>query len=362
MSKNKILLVDDELNIREAITELLFFHNYDVRTAANGQEALYILENWTPDLIICDIMMPVIDGTTLHKKVKEDYSLSAIPFVFLTAKKENNLMRKCLLEGADYFLSKPFKIKELIEVIKVKIERFEKIKNAYNNLYLGRKNHFLHEINTPLNGILGSIDLLIKNDNSLKKNEIETFYDAIKVSGERLNRTMQNLILYQNIKNNLDQFNDASETEILKSFLNVKTKLFWIHDNQEKRIVFEIEKACIKMNEKYLNFILFELIDNALKFSPNSKIISVSGERYNDSYYELIIRDFGIGFSEEELKKIGVAEQFNREEREQQGLGLGLFLSKIIIKNSKGIFNIKSKTDEGTKINIYLPLSSMECK
>ncbi|WP_426092431.1 ATP-binding protein [Flavobacterium sp. DSR3-2] len=116
------------------------------------------------------------------------------------------------------------------------------------------------------------------------------------------------------------------------------------------------------MSEKYLSYILLELIDNAIKFSDNSKIISVLGERYNNSYYKLVIRDFGIGFSEEKLKRIGVVEQFNREERAQEGLGLGLFLSKIIIKNVKGISTTKSKTDRGTKIKIYLPLSSMECK
>jgi signal transduction histidine kinase len=111
------------------------------------------------------------------------------------------------------------------------------------------------------------------------------------------------------------------------------------------------------MSEKYLHFVLFELIDNALKFSPSTKIVCVSGERFNDEYYELVIRDFGIGFSEEELKKIGAAQQFNREEREQQGLGLGLFLSKIIIKKSKGVFTIISNTNEGTSIKIFLPLS-----
>ena len=69
----------------------------------------------------------------------------------------------------------------------------------------------------------------------------------------------------------------------------------------------------------------------------------------------MVIRDFGIGFSEEELKKIGAAQQFNREEREQQGLGLGLFLSKIIIKSSRGNFKIISRENEGTTIKIMLP-------
>lgn len=356
MNNNKILLVDDELNIRETITELLIFQNYDVKTAQNGQDALDVLEYWTPDLIICDIMMPVMNGTLLHEIIKDNHSLSSIPFIFLTAKSEKNLMHKCLVAGADDFISKPFKINQLTDVIKAKIERFEKIKNPNNNLYVGKENIFLHEVNTPINGILGSIDMLIKSANQLKKNEIENFYDAIKISGERLNRTIQNLVLYQNLKNNVLEFDNTSKSEILGCFLDVKIKLLTIHENQGKRISFEIDKAQLQMDYKYLNFILFELIDNALKFSLSSKIIKVSGERYDNSYYELVIKDFGIGFSEEELKRIGAGKQFNRDKNEQQGMGLGLFLSKIVIKKSKGVFTVVSALNEGTCIRIFLPL------
>jgi K+-sensing histidine kinase KdpD len=70
----------------------------------------------------------------------------------------------------------------------------------------------------------------------------------------------------------------------------------------------------------------FELIDNALKFSEDNKIIMVSGTTYNEEFYELIIKVFW--FSENELNKIGTQQQFNREKKEQQGLGLGLFLAK----------------------------------
>lgn len=356
MNKNKILLVDDELNLRETISELLNYQNYDVKTACNGQDALDLLEYWVPDLIICDIMMPVMDGSTFHEIIKEIHSLNSIPFIFLTAKKENNLMRKCLLDGADDFMSKPFKIKELTSMIESKIERFEKIKNNYNNLYLGKKKTFLHEINTPLNGILGSIELLMKNEENLDRKEVLSFYESIKISGERLNRTMQNIILYQNLKNNSIKFNDHSSCEILNTFLNTKEKIFKIYEGQEKRISFEIDKATIKFNKKHLEFIFFELIDNALKFSSDNKIIIVSGEQFNNEYYELVIRDFGIGLSQQELKKIGASQQFNREKREQQGLGLGLFLSKIIIKKSAGVFTIISKENEGTTIKIFLPL------
>ena len=196
----------------------------------------------------------------------------------------------------------------------------------------------------------------------MQKDEIDVFYDAIKISGERLKRTIQNLVLYQNLKNNVLQFNKTFNVEILECFLDVKIKLFKIHENQEKRISFEIDKAEIQMSDKYLNFILFELIDNVLKFSSSTKIICVSGERYDNNYYELVIRDFGIGFSEEELKRIGAAQQLNREKNEQQGLGLGLFLSKLIIKNYNGVFTIVSKPNQGTTIRIFLPLNSFYSK
>jgi two-component system sensor histidine kinase/response regulator len=357
MSNNKILLVDDELNIRETISELLVFKKFDVKTAANGQDALDLLDYWTPDLIICDIMMPVMDGNEFHRIVQENHSLSPIPFVFLTAKNEDNLMRKCLLDGADDFLSKPFRINELITIVESKITRFEKIKNAHNNLYCGPKTSFLHEINTPLNGILGLTELLIDKEEDFEKNEIQRVYESIKISGERLNRTLQNLILYQNLINNTLEFKDTASTEISKNWLDVKTKIFQIYEQQEKRIRYNVDEANVKISEKYLQFILFELIDNALKFSPKSKFISLTGKRYNDEYYELVIKDFGIGFSEEELKKIGAGQQFNRDKKEQQGLGLGLFLSKIIIKEIKGVFSIISNLDEGTSIRIFFPMN-----
>lgn len=356
MHKNKILLVDDELNLRETISELLIYQDYDVKTANNGQEALDILEYWHPDLILCDIMMPVMDGNALHDIIKDIPSLNTIPFIFLTAKKENNLMRNCLAQGADDFLHKPFKIEELTNVIKSKIERFEKIKNTNNNLYLGQRNSFLHEINTPLNGILGSIKLLTEYKENLNRKQVTELNNAIKVSGERLYRTLTNVLLYQNIKNNLIEFNDYSSCEILDEFLNTKEKIFKIHESQEKRITYDVDKAKVNVSQEHLQFIFYELIDNALKFSADNKMIIISGVQYNDKYYELTITDFGIGLSEQELNRIGAAQQFNREEKEQQGLGLGLFLSRVIVKKSNGVFSIVSKINEGTNIKIFLPL------
>ncbi|NWL00360.1 hypothetical protein DM790_05965 [Flavobacterium collinsii] len=139
MSTNKILLVDDEPNVRETIKELLVFKNYDVRTVANGQEALDMLEYWMPDLILCDMVMPVMNGTELHENIRNNKSWSIIPFIFLSAKNEIDLIQQCLLDGADGFLTKPFKINELTLIVAAGLERFEKNQNMRNNLQIVKK-------------------------------------------------------------------------------------------------------------------------------------------------------------------------------------------------------------------------------
>lgn len=128
MSKIEILLVDDEPNVRETIKELLVFKNYEVRTASDGQQAWAILENWIPDLILCDMVMPVINGAELFGIVKSNTFLNHIPFIFLSAKNEIDLIEKCLLDGADGFLVKPFKINELTMVLTARLEAIEKNK------------------------------------------------------------------------------------------------------------------------------------------------------------------------------------------------------------------------------------------
>lgn len=355
MSKSKILVVDDELNIRETIAELLTLKNYKIKTASNGQEALDILDDWTPDLIICDIMMPVMNGQDFQQIVYSDKLLSTIPFIFLTAKTEPKLIRHCFQEGADDFLTKPFKINDLLATVASKIERFKKIKNSTNS-YIGDPRIFSHEINTPLHGILGSINVLMDDTATLKKEDVNSFQEGIKTSAERLNRTMQNLLLFERIKNNRFDVSTDDFSEITTVFNTVSHKILQHYKNEKYRIVSELAATELAISSANLTFILFELLDNALKFSAKKKKTVIEGTLFSDEYYLINIFDYGIGFKEEELKLIDAAVQFNRDEREQQGLGLGLYISKSIIKKSNGIISVVSKENEGTKISILLPI------
>ncbi|MEB3247938.1 MAG: response regulator transcription factor [Merismopediaceae bacterium] len=111
---NRLLLVDDDPNLILLVKDYLEFHGYQVETAENGRDALEILANFTPNMIICDIMMPIMDGYEFIQKVRQDSRLNWIPVMFLSAKGQSQDRVKGLNMGADLYMVKPFEPEELV--------------------------------------------------------------------------------------------------------------------------------------------------------------------------------------------------------------------------------------------------------
>src|SRR6187401_591622 len=105
---NTILVIDDCLDIRENISEILGLANYDVLCAADGKAGLELARKNHPDLILCDIMMPVLDGYGVLHALQSTPELASTPFVFLTGQTEKNNFRSAMDLGADDYLAKPF--------------------------------------------------------------------------------------------------------------------------------------------------------------------------------------------------------------------------------------------------------------
>jgi DNA-binding response OmpR family regulator len=117
----KILLVEDNNEIRENTAEILELAGYHVATAANGKEGFEMAVKETPDLIVCDIMMPVLDGYGLLHLINKNETLKTIPFIFLTAKTERSDFRKGMEMGADDYLTKPFTDIELLNAVESRL-------------------------------------------------------------------------------------------------------------------------------------------------------------------------------------------------------------------------------------------------
>jgi DNA-binding response OmpR family regulator len=141
--KKKILIIEDNEDLRENIAEILELDNYIVFSAENGKKGIEIAEKQLPDLIICDVMMPVLDGygtlSILHRKNQT----ADIPFIFLSAKSEKVDFRYGMNLGADDYITKPFENNELLKVIEMHLKKSEKLKNTWKQS--AEQVHFINE-------------------------------------------------------------------------------------------------------------------------------------------------------------------------------------------------------------------------
>lgn len=113
----RILYIEDNQNIRENATELLELQGYTVITAQNGAEGLAAARENMPDIIVCDVMMPELDGYEVLIELKKDPAMAGIPFVFVTASVERKEMNKGFELGAKGYIRKPFDEQELFETV-----------------------------------------------------------------------------------------------------------------------------------------------------------------------------------------------------------------------------------------------------
>ena len=127
----KILLIEDNLNMRENTIEMLELANYQVVAAENGLIGVKLAVKENPDLIICDIMMPELDGYGVLYMVIQNPATAGIPFIFLTAKTEKKDFRKGMSMGADDYLTKPFDRMELLDAIEGRLKKSEIFKREF---------------------------------------------------------------------------------------------------------------------------------------------------------------------------------------------------------------------------------------
>lgn len=140
----KILLIEDNKDVRENTAEILTLAKYKVITANNGKEGVELAQKDKPDLIICDIMMPVLDGHGVLHMLSKNEETASIPFIFLTAKAERSDFRKGMEMGADDYLTKPFDDVELMNAIESRLKKNEILKKEFSKNIEGI-NEFINE-------------------------------------------------------------------------------------------------------------------------------------------------------------------------------------------------------------------------
>ncbi len=197
----KILLIEDQDDLRENTAEILELANYKVVTAENGKVGVEKAIAEKPDLIICDIMMPVLDGYGVLHMIQKLPDLAHIPFIFLSAKSERSDIRKGMELGADDYISKPFNGTELLSAIEQRLKKYESFKAELPD------------------GLAGIDQLHLLNGNKLDINKI--------IQNRSVNKYKKKQIIY----------NEGNKPSRLYYILKGKVRQFKINDDAKELVV-----------------------------------------------------------------------------------------------------------------------------
>ncbi|MGB5820791.1 MAG: response regulator [Saonia sp.] len=146
----KILIIEDNKDVRENTADILELANYETATAENGKIAIEKIRQFLPDIIICDIMMPELDGYGVLETLSKNRETAGIPFIFLTAKSEKCDVRKGMNMGADDYLTKPFEEHELLDAIACRLRKNDFLRKEFSNSMEG-VHQFLEDASEYLN-------------------------------------------------------------------------------------------------------------------------------------------------------------------------------------------------------------------
>ncbi len=354
----KILIIEDDEAVRESLVDIVENSGFEALHAEDGQIAMEILKNEIPDLIISDIMMPRMDGIEFLKNIKENPETSMLPFIFLTAKSNYCDLREGMNYGADDYICKPFKAKELVSSINLRLKHKKKYNEKLNEIALNLTKYIPHELRTPLFPIIGFSDYLQSDHQNLRPNELIEIFGKINKSGHRLHKTIEKFLLYTEIEL-LKYDNEAIETFKNKTTQNIKPLVENIIKNKAAEfdriedVKFEILNCNLRISEDHFQFIVSELIENSLKFSQKNSPVEISCD-VNENYFSISFKDSGIGMSNEQLGNSGPFIQHNRTIHNQDGIGLGLAITASMVKLYEGSMQIKSELNTSTTIKIKI--------
>jgi signal transduction histidine kinase len=359
----KILVIDDEEYLRDMVKIALTDRGYQVVEASNGAEGIELARRELPDLILCDVRMERVDGYLTLATLHHEPATATIPFILMTGLADSAGMRHGMELGADDYLPKPFTIEALFAAVDARLKKAQTAKaEAQKSLAALRDSISLmlpHEMRTPLNGIIGFAELLRLSADTTPPAEVVEMADGIYESGKRLQRLVENFLVYVQLE---IAAGDAAKAAAMRSKST----------REAERVVAGCARACAKaagreadldlelagltvpVGEDYLGKMVEELMQNAFKFSSAGSRVCVTLAE-TPAGATLAVHDRGCGLTAEEIARIGAYMQFQRASKEQQGTGLGLIIAKRVAELHGGTLALQSDREHGTTVTARFP-------
>jgi len=364
--KPKILIVDDtptNLSILEEILDKEYF----ISIAQSGTQALGIIEQFAPDLILLDVNMPGIDGFETCRRLKSREDTRHIPVIFITARAEPEDLIRGFKEGGVDYITKPFnhsevvarvqthlKVQQLIKQLELKNDQLKEL-NELKNKFLGMASH---DMRNCLSAIKGYSQILREDQKELPEETKDQFLGFIFQSSENMLKMVNDLLDVSVIESGKLQLD--LQPESFKPLINhhiMISKFF--ADKKNIHIQSDLpDVAECRVDANKIGQVIDNLISNAIKFSESGTTIFISLKEQEGNMV-FSVKDEGPGISDEDQAKL--FQHFQklsaRPTAGESSSGLGLAISKKMIQAHHGSLNVTSQLGSGATFWFEIPIN-----
>ncbi len=365
-----ILVVEDNQAMNAAISDILELHNYNILSAGDGGEALALMQRQRPDMVLCDIMMPNMDGLTLLRHTRSDEFLRTVPFIFLTARSSTQDKRHAKSIGIDDYLVKPVDTQDLLLSVENVLRREENVliqmDRQMDRLRTQIVSALQHEFRTPLTFILGYAELLAESPpETIDVDTLRSSTAAILEGANRLRMMIEKFLLLADMQHRRELPGPLGFVDTMallagaaqahaKAAEEAGLTISLNYDTDD----LEMEYPSVQADSVYVRAAIDQLVVNAIQYRrADSKSIQLT-ITIVDGYLGLNVIDDGCGIPATELEQLrNPFVQVDRDNRVTPGIGLGLALANQIARLHGGDIQIQSQEGQGSTFTLWLPYS-----
>ncbi len=366
----KILVIEDEPILRNEMVDWLIFEDYQVISAENGIEGSTQAIQWLPDLIVCDITMPELDGYGVFLEVHSNPLTARIPFIFVTARAAHDDIRYGMNLGADDYITKPFSRVQLLDAVKSQLEKhivreqlhYQQIQQLQDALMQEHQQSLLkvklvamfsHDFRNPLATILSSNNLVRDYATQINEEHRLKHLNRIEASVVQLTQMLDDMLFIAQVESGNLDFHPAL-IDITDCFQTVVDEFRMIQGENYEIEYESLVSDSVLADVRLLRQIANNLISNAIKYSPPHSTIKIQLSQQGDAFL-FTVEDQGVGISETDQQDLFEAFKRGSNVGQVTGTGLGLAIVKRAVDILGGSIHLQSQIEQGTTVTVSIP-------
>ncbi len=363
----RVLIIDDDLDVRDQVATTLLAAYYETYTAVDGRDGVAKALHLVPDLIICDMMMPNMNGQDVLTELRQHPETATVPFIYLTAVDERDTVRESMNMGADDYLFKPFRVNELLKTVNARLKRHQSIVSSAEQqleaIKLRLARTITHELRTPVGLIVGSLQMLEWQEDEPFSETTRDMISTMSRGATRLAHVIEQMVFATYLTTGVYSADSVAQqgmpleiSEIISSAHKLARQFTNRQpDNVDVKVAELKESLFVKAEPGAMKQALAEVISNAISFSPPNTNVRIT-YKLVDHDVRITVTDSGQGIDDQHLKEaMAWFGQVDRDTQEQQGMGMGLPLAEQLIAIHNGTLEIHSIVGKGTQAVITLP-------